>query len=186
LAGRLCTSRAMIGTRWGWDGTRRETAVRPVNRRHCLHRFESCPCHTTLELRKRGCRVARRARCGLGFPSSFPPTDAAPTLAAFVAPLNVRSGDQLGLRFCLQVCLRFITWRPWHGRTCWMLALVASPAGRRLASCSACRPSPASPASSGLGVCELQARLWSSRDGSLRHRQSGSLPANQECHQRTP
>jgi hypothetical protein len=61
-AGRLCTSRAMIGTRWGWDGTREVTAVRPVNRRHCLHRFESCPRHIAAELRKRGPRVARQAR----------------------------------------------------------------------------------------------------------------------------
>jgi len=32
------------------------------NRRHRLHRFESCPCHIATELRKRGHRVARQAR----------------------------------------------------------------------------------------------------------------------------
>jgi hypothetical protein len=47
------------GARWGWDGTCEVTAVRPVNRRHCLHRFESCPCHLGPD----------QQQCGRGPPS---------------------------------------------------------------------------------------------------------------------
>jgi hypothetical protein len=39
----------------GRYGIREVMAVRPVNRRHRLHRLESCPCHIAAELRK--CRV---------------------------------------------------------------------------------------------------------------------------------
>jgi hypothetical protein len=59
---------------WGCGGTRGEAVVRPVNRRHCLHRFESCPCHNRSELRKRsrwaGDHAGLKGRLSLRFPSA--------------------------------------------------------------------------------------------------------------------
>jgi hypothetical protein len=80
--GRLCTSRAMIGARWGCEGTRGATVVRPVNRRLRLHRCESCPCHTTVDLRKRGCRAECHRRVVGRASLRFPPADAMPTVSA--------------------------------------------------------------------------------------------------------
>jgi hypothetical protein len=59
--------------------------MRPVNRRHCLHRFESCPCHTALT--SNNAVVGRPISLGLGvgFPSRFPPPDALPTPPAHPA-----------------------------------------------------------------------------------------------------
>ena len=42
----------LTDTPWGGYGIREVMAVRPVNRRHRLHRLESCPCHIAAELRK--------------------------------------------------------------------------------------------------------------------------------------
>ena len=78
---RFRTSRATTGVGRGRNETPEMTAIRPVNRRHCLHRFESCPCHTTSELPKRRRwpfgQAGFDAPVSLHFPSTRRPADTA-------------------------------------------------------------------------------------------------------------
>jgi hypothetical protein len=63
--GRLCTSRAMIGSRWGWDGIRGETVVRPVQSPGCiLWSIELVPpnCCSTRRVLSRSSRFCRLGR----------------------------------------------------------------------------------------------------------------------------
>ena len=73
----------------GWEGTRKETAVRPVKSPACLHRFESCPCHTAPEPASNavsGRPIRSGSRVGVG--SGFPPPEAVPTPPAHPALLG--------------------------------------------------------------------------------------------------
>jgi hypothetical protein len=82
----LRTSQMMIGSTWGWDGTRRGDGVRPQIASNCLQVRILSPFHATAHLQKR----TRRPFDQAGFEFRIPSPDALPTPPVHPALLGRR------------------------------------------------------------------------------------------------